>query len=118
MNPILSISMWVSLPTEVRYKIRSLFSIPRSSNTVVSDGHIETDGTTTEDFKHLTIAKMQEYLDQDITDFHKLFDMVVAKVTDDIEGRKPTETIMASSDSPMTVIIEPKKRGRKAKAHA
>lgn len=86
--PILSIHMWVSLPNEVRYRIRTLFNIPRSSNTIVSDGVIETDGTTNEDFKALTIEKMQNYLGETSTDFHKLFDKVVAKI---IEEMNPTK---------------------------
>ncbi len=84
MNPILSLHTWVSLPNEVRHRIRATFSIPRSSNTVVNDGRLETDGTTNEDFKHLTVSKMQEYLDTEVDDFHKLFDLVVAKVTDEM----------------------------------
>ena len=87
MNPILSLHTWVSLPNEVRHRIRVIFKIPRSSNTVVNDGVIETDGVTPEDIKHLTVEKMQEYLDVKDTDFHKLFDKVVARVNDELEGR-------------------------------
>jgi hypothetical protein len=87
MNPILSLHTWVSLPNEVRYRIRAIFNIPRSSNTVVNDGVIETDGTTNEDFKALTVYKMQEYLDDTSTDFHKLFDKVVARVNDELSGK-------------------------------
>lgn len=106
MQPILSISTWVSLPSEVRYRIRSIFNIPVSSNTVVDDGRILTDGTTNEDFKHLTILKMQEYLDDDMSDFHKLFDMVVARVNDDLFPRKIEEQTVIISE----VISQPKKR--------
>ena len=85
---ILSMHTWVSLSNEQRYRIRALFDIPRSSHVVVNDGRIETDGTTAEDFKHLTIEKMQEYLhDFDCEDFHKLFDRVLEKVQDEIEGK-------------------------------
>lgn len=87
MAHIISLHSWVSLPTEVRYKIRALFGIPRSSNTQVNDGVIESDGTTTEDFKHLTVEKMQEYLDDKSDDFYKLFDMVVSRVNDELAGK-------------------------------
>ena len=83
---ILSTHMWVSLPTEVRYKIRTLFNIPRSSNTVVDDGVVLTDGTTHADLSHLTVEKMQEYLGESSTDFHKLFDQVVARAIDELSG--------------------------------
>lgn len=77
---------------------------------MVSDGVIETDGTTYEDFKSLTTEKMQSYLDQPSSDFHKLFDMVVAKVNDELSGKG--NVVVMSSETPITVIVEPKKRGR------
>ena len=78
---ILNIHHWVSLPLEVRYKLRTIFHIPCSSSSVVSDGVLETDGTTVEDFKVLTIEKMQDYTGNKIDDFHKLFDLSVLKVS-------------------------------------
>lgn len=84
MQPIINMHLWVSLPNEVRHRIRVLFSIPRSSSTVVNDGKIETDGTTYEDFKHLTIEKMQNYLGSKSSNLYELFDQVVARINDDI----------------------------------
>lgn len=92
---IISMHTWVSLSNEQRHRIRALFNIPRSSHTIVNDGRIETDGTTTEDFGHLTVEKMKTYLNSDSDDFHKLFDLVLARVTDEIEG-KPIEIINAN----------------------
>lgn len=85
-NHILSTHTWVSLSNEQRARVRELFNIPRSSHVVVNDGHIETDGTTSEDFKHLTVGKMQDYLHIDSEDFLKLFDMVLSRIQDEIEG--------------------------------
>lgn len=79
-QPILSIHTWVSLPGDIREKIRELFSISRSSHVQVNDGRIETDGTTPQDFQSLTIEKMQAYLNSTETDFLKLFDDVVEKI--------------------------------------
>lgn len=79
-QPLLNLHTWVSLPNEVRYKIRGLFNVPRSGNVVVNDGVIETDGTTTDDLHHLTVEKMQSYLHSNDTDFNKLFDSVVVHV--------------------------------------
>jgi hypothetical protein len=109
MPPILSVHTWVSLPHDVRYRIRSLFTIPRSSNTVVNDGVLETDGTTVEDFRHLTIEKMQAYLMTDVTDFHKLFDLVVARINDELSP------VSVSPETPITVIIEPAAPKKKVK---
>lgn len=112
MQPSLSNYVWVSLSNEQRNRIRSIFLIPRSSHTVVNDGRIESDGTTYEDLKHLTIEKMQVYLKEESTDFHKLFDMIIARINDELIEKKP---IVIDMDEPITVIIEPKKRGRPSK---
>lgn len=112
MQPTVSLGMWVSLPNEVRYKIRSVFDIPRSSNVMVYDGIIETDGTTYEDIKALTTEKMQKYLGDSSTDFHKLFDKVVARVTEEM---LTPGVIVQGDNEPITVIIEPKRRGRPKK---
>ena len=80
----MNISMWVSLSQDVRNKIRGVLGIPRSGNVSVLDGRIETDGTTFEDFQHLTIEKMQEYTGDTHTDFYKLFDAVLAKVKEEL----------------------------------
>lgn len=114
---VLSTHMWISLPNEVRWKLRRVFGIPQSSNVVVNDGKLETDGTTPEDFKYLTVEKMQKYLSDDSTDFHKLFDSSVAKITEELYGAKGVqETIEVSSTEAVTVVIEPKKtRGRPKK---
>ena len=109
--------MWVSLPNDVRRKIHSLFSIPWSSATEVNDGQIVSDGTTHEDLKILTIEKMQKYLNEASTDFHKLFDMLVAKVNDEIKNPRKEEVVVSSTDS-VNVIIAPKKRGRPSKKDA
>lgn len=98
--------MWVSLPPEVRHRLSALFSIPHSSNTHVDDGKVLTDGVTTEDIKHLTMQKMQAYLHDDSTDFHKLFDKVLERVHDDMNGKK--DEILVSSDSPVTITIDAK----------
>ena len=111
MPPILATHTWVSLTNEVRCKIRSLFSIPRSSSTVVNDGVLETDGTTNEDLKHLTIEKMQVYLGDTQTDFHKLFDKVIAKVNDELSA-PPISQVPTAFVLPVQVV---KKRGRPSK---
>jgi len=111
-------AMWTSLSNEQRNRIRVLFKIPRSRNTEVNDGHIVSDGTTPEDFKALTIEKMQVYLnDTSSTDFHKLFDRVIAKVQDDIEG-KPIIVPVEPTPAPVIVPETPKRRGRKPKTNA
>jgi len=110
--PILSISMWVSLPNEVRHRIRTLFNIPRSSSTIVNDGVIETDGTTNEDFKHLTTDKMQKFLVTESSDFHKLFDLTVAKIIEDIENKVKTQFPIINANT-QTNVKSSKKGSKK-----
>ncbi len=111
MSHIISTRSWVSLSNEQRARIRGIFNIPRSSHVVVNDGHVETDGTTPKDLESLTTEKMKDYLKSDLDDFFKLFDLVVARVQDDIEGKPFIETVIVSEE-PLTVVIPPKKRGR------
>lgn len=110
MNPILSSHTWVSLPNEVRYRIRSTFHIPRSSNSHVDNGIIITDGVTPDDLKQLTIEKMQKYLSTNSTDFHKLFDSVVAKISDELAG-----VFVTTPGLEVAPTEVPKKKGRPAK---
>jgi len=117
MNIILSTHMWVSLPNEVRRRIRVVFGIPKSGFTEVSDGVIISDGVTQEDFKSLTINKMKEYLGEESDDFHKLFDKVVAKINDEISGKPPVTVSVVPSKwavnlDPVVPIV---KRGRTSK---
>ena len=121
MQPIISSHMWVSLPNEVRGRIRHLFKIPQSSNVVVNDGRVETDGTTNEDLKHLTIEKMQAYLSDTSTDFHKLFDKVIMKVNDELYPKPVSTSTEIKQPMPETVIVtftSPKKKGRPSKKNA
>lgn len=114
-QPILSMHMWTTLSSEQRSRVRTLFSIPRSSHVEVVDGRIQTDGTTPKDFESLTVEKMKEYLKSQSDDFHALFDLVIARVQDEIEGKPLKEEIVISQE-PLTVIIPPK--AKKIKKHA
>jgi hypothetical protein len=125
MNPIISTHTWVSLPNEVRYRIRSLFKIPHSSNTVVSDGRLESDGTTNEDLKHLTIEKMQTFLSDESTDFYKLFDKTVAKVTDELYPKTVVKVDSIDGSKSLEVapivtapVVAPKKKAGRPKKNA
>lgn len=115
MQHVVSLGSWVRLPNEVRYRIRALFNIPRTGHIVVSDQVLETDGTTYEDFKALTVEKMQSYLDETSDNFYQLFDMVIAKVTEDILNPKGTTTVIPVSGGGVNIIIEPKKPGKTKK---
>jgi hypothetical protein len=96
---ILNIHHWVSLPTEIRHKLRMQFRIPCSSSSIVSDGVLETDGTTVEDFRSLTIEKMQEYTGETTEDFHKLFDLSVEKASGKIINANVEKNVKSTKKS-------------------
>lgn len=116
-QPTLSLGMWISLPNEVRYRIRVLFNVPKSKSTEVDDGKLVSDGTTHEDLMVINMDKMRGYVHSDSNNFYELFDLLVAKVNDELYPKSvtPSSTITISNDDSLTVIIEPKKRGRPAK---
>lgn len=116
MQPVLNIGMWVSLSQEVRNKVRSIFDIPRSGNVEVIDGRIQTDGTTYEDLKFLTVEKMQKYTGDTHTDFHKLFDKVLVKVNEELNPIGKVDVVPPIV--PVAVVPVIKKRGRPAKTNA
>lgn len=110
-NHIISMHTWVSLTQEQRHKMRAIFGIPRSSSTIVHDGRLESDGTTSEDFSHLTIQKMKDWLKNDSDDFHLLFDLCISKIQDEIEGKPIEEKIEEKIvDKPITEIKNAKKK--------
>lgn len=111
MQPLISMQAWCSLSNEVRSRFRSVFNIPRSRSTEVNDGVIISDGTTYDDLKNLTVEKMQKYLNDELIDFHKLFDKTLAKITDELINPK----VIISSETPITVIIEPVEASKKNK---
>jgi len=109
-QPILSLGVWVSLPTEVRNRIRAVFSIPKSEATEVNDGRIVSDGTSYNDLATLTTEKMQAYLEDSGNDFHKLFDKVVAKINDELYP-----SVVPTALAVPEVKVEVKHRGRPRK---
>lgn len=99
MNPILSVANWLTVPSEIRERLRNIFGIGRSSHTIVNEGKIESDGTTYQDLQALTIEKMQRYLSSDSTDFIKLFNEIVDLINNQIQKEKnPSPPIPVKMD--------------------
>lgn len=107
MQPLLNLHTWVTLPNEVRFKISSIFKIPKTGSVLVNDNVVETDGTTIEDIAHLTVEKMQVYLKSEETDFHKLFDLVVAQIREEIWPTPKVDVVEAPRvvEEPVAPII-------------
>lgn len=94
-TPQLTIPQWLSLPMPIRLRLKSIFSIPRSSGSEVVNTVVMSDGHTHADLAVVTVEKMQQYLFSDETDFYKLISQVVDKVTreynDEINAKIATE---------------------------
>lgn len=111
-QPILSLHTWVNLPADVRTCVRNLFDIPRSSNVMVNDGKLDTDGTTPEDFKALTVEKMQLFTGETTSDFHMLFDKTLEKIQGDIEEGLPSAFPIEPEITPVTPPKNAKKKNK------
>lgn len=74
---MLSPNQWLSLPYEIRNKLRKIFNIGRSGSTEVVNGvdgsQVISDGTTAQDLSVISIKKMQDYLGVEETEFDILF---------------------------------------------
>ena len=115
-QPILSMHTWLSLPSETKAELRRIFFIPRSGHVEVNDGKIFCDGTMMEDLMHLTLEKMQVYLDTTSEDFNLLFNMVIESIQKKKEELKE-QPIQNDTETAKTEQIEEgsskRPRGRK-----
>ena len=119
-KPLLAYSIWLSLPNEMRAKLKKLFDIPRSGEVIVRSGQItpqgnigsETtqDGHSPKDLYAISIEKMQELLGTSENDFYSLFDQVVEKI-DELPISAPPPAPAPTTLTPD--ILVPSHRGRK-----
>jgi hypothetical protein len=71
---------WVTLPTDVREKIRQDFAILKSEGVEVVDNTIVSDGSTEEDLMAITKEALQGYLNTTEQDFDELWNATLIKV--------------------------------------
>lgn len=74
---------WLELPLPIRFKLIELFNIPRSSGTLVQDNTVISDGYTYKDLAHITVEKMQKYLQLGVENFDELFIVLVKQLKND-----------------------------------
>lgn len=83
----ISIPQWLSIDQKVRLKLVEVFELPRTGYTHVQDGVVTTDGYKHEDLAHLTVAKMQDYINNHKEEvFFKLLDRTLNQVTRQVRG--------------------------------
>lgn len=76
---------WLSLPVDVKAKLKEIFNIPRSEGSRVDDNRLVSDGHTHRDLAVITIEAMEGYLELERLpdfkpDFFELFDSVLDKI--------------------------------------
>ena len=76
---------WLKLTTEDRYKLRDKFVIGKTGTTEVINNKLTCDGVTQRDLQALTVAKMIDYLGDelswyDVNLFDKLFQLTLNKL--------------------------------------
>ena len=130
-EPQLTIPQWLELSWEIRHELIHIFNIPRSSGTETMNGKVISDGHTHADLKHITVEKMQAYLETVDKDFFGLFNDVLVKLAwqkseagavlakqAEEEQQKIEEEKMQALVESITVLTEamPKKKIAKPKA--
>ena len=58
----ISVYQWLTIPSDIRNQLIDIFDIPMSSNTIVEDNQVVSDGHTTEDLFAITEEKCLAYL--------------------------------------------------------
>lgn len=87
----LTIPQWLSLPPELKSRLKEIFAIPRSTGAQIMDNKVLSDGHTHEDLAHITVEKMQKFLsckEGDSEDFWDLFHEVLVKLNKEWESEK------------------------------
>lgn len=86
---------WLSLPTDVRSKLKVVFGIPRSEGARIEDNKVMSDGHNHRDLTAITVEKMQDYTGSKQQDFFKLFDLTLDKIQAEssttVEQAAPTQ---------------------------
>lgn len=83
-QPQLSVPDWVSLPQDIRTKLKNQFQIPRSGGSEVqtfsTGNRIVSDGHTHQDLKAISLEKLQEFVGSNSQDFYGLFQQAIDKL--------------------------------------
>ena len=113
---LLSTSVWLSLPQDLRAKLAKLFELKKSGTPMTDIGPrgavILSDGYTPVDLIPITIVKMQEILGTTDTDFYQLFDNVLNNIDGIIDGSYMTfmETPVDSLDEHAKILLPTKRK--------
>ncbi len=105
-TPQLSVHDWLALPMPVRQRLAEVFSIPRSTGTLVEGNTVKSDGHTYTDLQAITVGKMQEYLGSGYssdTTFEEYLNLTITKAEDEV---KPTEAAVKTPTKEELLLLE------------
>ena len=108
----LTTSQWLALKPEVKAKLKEIFSIPKSSGSVMVQqggfGHLQSDGHTMSDLAAITLEKMAAYLGgEPMTDFYGTFDLVLEKVeTNSLRGKEFSSILISEDEKGKIEIVK------------
>lgn len=86
MEPILTPTQWLELPTDVRQRIAEVFGLRKSTGTEVVDNRVVSDGYTVENLQGVSVTTMQTYLKSKEKDFYTLFNTLVEGIYKELNG--------------------------------
>lgn len=116
---MINVTVWLSLPEDIKQKIAGILDIKKTGFTHVQDGQVVSDGYAPRDLMGITPEKMRKYLGSKETDLYALWGELVKKVTEEVEAARPRElkaedpdpvTIERSDDGGMKISIVPKRK--------
>lgn len=92
-KPQLDTSLWLSLPADTRAKLKTAFSISKSSFSHVSDNKVITDGHTYQDLSVVNVESLQNFLGVKEKDFFNLFNLALQKLETPDEVEAPVQVV-------------------------
>jgi len=113
----LSYSVWLSLPSETRYKIADLYGLKATGIREVVDSRVVSDGFLHASLAVITKESMREKTGLKSDDFYILFNALVESVNKKAEPEiKQQDVQQEEPEKAVSGTVAPRaKRGRKAK---
>lgn len=73
---------WLKYDNDQRLLMRAIFHIPKSGGVEMQDNKMLSDGSNENDLRAINIESMQQFVESEVKDFDKLFEMTIEKVNE------------------------------------
>lgn len=115
----LSQSVWLSIPSETRAKLVTLFEFPEKGSVQTMYGpngpEVISDGYGYDHLKLITLGKMNEILGIETNDFYAAFNLLITHIDKPEEVVVIEEIVLEEVTTNEQTHVEPKKHKTKAK---